>query len=65
MVEKVVDPVEQIARKMASALGEDPDKMVPETGRLGAKLIPAWEHEREHALRFLAAIELKLPPARK
>lgn len=55
MVDGEADLVEILARKMSLALGQNPDELVPETGRPDASLIPAWMLEREHAIRFLAA----------
>lgn len=47
--------IEKVSRAMASALGVDPDELVPATGYANAPLIPFWQKQREWAIRHLAA----------
>lgn len=57
MMDGEFDPIEMIARRMATAVGQDPDELIPETGYRDAKLIPAWVHQRDDAAKFFAAFK--------
>jgi hypothetical protein len=50
--------VEEIARKICGERGDDPDKLVAETGYSNARKIPLWWMYQDDAMYVLVALKL-------